>query len=130
VDPHTFERVFKAFCDPTRMQVLLMLQQRPYCATELLSEVSVGQSTLSHHMQILVNSGVVSAERQGKRTVYRISAEGLDQCSALIEAFKAGVQEQDYVPQERPVEERPARKPRAKKEPEEKPRRRDAIWLL
>jgi len=42
------------------------------CACVLLERVSVSQSTLSHHMKILVDSGAVSARKEGKWTYYSI----------------------------------------------------------
>lgn len=69
-------KVFKAFCDETRLMVLELLQSGEKCACVLLEKVNVGQSTLSHHMKILVESGVVSARRGGKWTYYSISESG------------------------------------------------------
>jgi len=69
-------KVFKAFCDPTRLRVLSLLQGGEKCACVLLAEVEVGQPTLSHHMKILVASGVVSPRRAGKWTHYSICKAG------------------------------------------------------
>lgn len=69
-------KIFKAFCDETRLMVLELLQSGEKCACVLLEKVNVGQSTLSHHMKILVESRVVSARREGKWTYYSISESG------------------------------------------------------
>ena len=69
-------KIFKAFCDETRLLVLSLLQDGEKCACDLLEQVSVGQSTLSHHMKILMESGVVVARKDGKWTYYSISQEG------------------------------------------------------
>jgi ArsR family transcriptional regulator len=69
-------RVFKAFCDETRLMVLELLQSGEKCACVLLEKVHVGQSTLSHHMKILTNSGIVNARKEGKWTYYSISEQG------------------------------------------------------
>ena len=53
--------IFKAFCDETRLVALSLLQSGEKCACELLEQVNVSQSTLSHHMKILVESGIVNA---------------------------------------------------------------------
>ena len=65
-------RVFLAFCNETRLRVLELLRTGEKCAEMLLKQVSVGQSTLSHHMKVLVESGIVTARRAGKRTYYSI----------------------------------------------------------
>jgi len=69
-------KIFKAFCDETRLLVLSLLQSGEKCACELLEQVSVGQSTLSHHMKILMESGVVVARKDGKWIYYSISQMG------------------------------------------------------
>ena len=69
-------KIYKAFCDETRLQVLSLLQGGEKCACELLERVSVGQSTLSHHMKILLESGIVIARKEGKWMYYSISQKG------------------------------------------------------
>lgn len=82
-------KVFKAFCDETRLKVLEHLQGGEKCACVLLEKVNVGQPTLSHHMKILVESGVVNARKQGKWTYYSISESGRDNASALLTQLTA-----------------------------------------
>jgi len=77
-------RIFKAFCDETRLMVLSLLQSGEKCACVLLAKVHVGQSTLSHHMKILVDSGIVIARKEGKWTYYSISAAGSAQAIELL----------------------------------------------
>ncbi len=80
-------KVFKAFCDETRLFILEMLQDGEKCACVLLAKVDVGQSTLSHHMKILVESGVVSARKEGKWTHYSISAAGRARALNLLKTI-------------------------------------------
>jgi len=77
-------KVFMAFCDETRLEVLSMLQNGEKCACVLLERVSVSQPTLSHHMKILVDSGIVSARKEGKWVYYSISEEGSRIASELL----------------------------------------------
>ncbi len=77
-------KVFKAFCDETRLMVLEMLQSGEKCACVLLENVDVGQSTLSHHMKILVDSGIVSARKDGKWIYYSIRNEGAELAKKLL----------------------------------------------
>lgn len=69
-------KVFKAFCDENRLMILEMLQSGEKCACKLLDDLNIGQSTLSHHMKILCESGVVCSRKEGKWTYYSISNEG------------------------------------------------------
>ena len=77
--------IFKAFCDETRLQALSLLQDGEKCACVLLEKVQVGQSTLSHHMKILVDSGVVSARKEGKWTYYSIDPAGSERALRLLQ---------------------------------------------
>jgi ArsR family transcriptional regulator len=79
--------VFKAFCDETRLMVLSLLQSGEKCACELLEQVNVSQSTLSHHMKILVESGIVVARKDGKWTYYSISQEGSKTAIELLKSL-------------------------------------------
>lgn len=69
-------RVFKAFCDENRLMILELLKTGEKCACKLLEDLNIGQSTLSHHMKILCDSGVVESRKDGKWTHYSISEEG------------------------------------------------------
>ena len=77
-------KIFKAFCDETRLLVLSLLQSGEKCACDLLAQVNVGQSTLSHHMKILTESGIVMARKNGKWTYYSISQEGSSTAIQLL----------------------------------------------
>lgn len=65
-------RVFKAMSDENRLKILELLHEREYNASELLAEMDFGQSTLSHHMRILLSAGVVQARKNGKWTYYSL----------------------------------------------------------
>ena len=77
--------VFKAFCDENRLMILEMLQSGEKCACVLLEKLNIAQSTLSHHMKILAESGVVSARKEGKWTHYSISDDGVQNAKSLLE---------------------------------------------
>lgn len=76
IEPTRAAVVFKAFCDENRIKILQLLQGGEKCACKLLEELSVSQPTLSHHMKILCDSGVVSCRKEGKWMHYSLSSEG------------------------------------------------------
>ena len=80
-------KVFKAFCDVNRLQILEMLRDGEKCACKLLDELEIGQSTLSHHMRILCDSGIVVSRREGKWTHYSISTEGRERAETLLKVL-------------------------------------------
>ncbi|MHB8963645.1 MAG: ArsR/SmtB family transcription factor [Saccharofermentanales bacterium] len=82
-------KVFKALCDENRLQILEMLRSGEKCACRLLDHLDIGQSTLSHHMKILCDSGIVVSRSEGKWTYYSISAEGSDSAKHLLDVLTA-----------------------------------------
>lgn len=77
-------KVFKAFCDENRLMILEILQSGEKCACHLLKKINISQSTLSHHMKILCESGVVKNRKEGKWTYYSISNEGCEYAFSLL----------------------------------------------
>ena len=68
--------IFKALCDENRVKIFRLLQNGEKCACKLLEAMQCTQPTLSHHMKILCDSGLVSGRKEGKWMYYTISAEG------------------------------------------------------
>ena len=68
--------IFKAFCDENRIRILQLLLHGEKCACKLLEEMNTTQPTLSHHMKILCDSGIVVGRKDGKWMHYSISKEG------------------------------------------------------
>lgn len=77
-------KVFKAFCDDKRLRILELLCAGEKCACVLIDHLGIGQSALSYHMKILVESGVVSSRQEGKWTHYRISEKGSAYAVSLL----------------------------------------------
>jgi len=77
-------KVFKAFCDEKRLRILELLHGGEKCACVLLDQLDLGQSGLSYHMKILVESGIVESRQEGKWTHYQISAKGSEYAIALL----------------------------------------------
>lgn len=77
-------KVFKAFCDEKRLAILELLQSGEKCACVLIDEMGVGQSSLSYHMKILCESGVVDSRQDGKWTHYRLSESGSKYAAGLL----------------------------------------------
>lgn len=71
-------KVFKAFCDPNRLQILSILRLGEHCACKLLEILDVSQSTLSHHMKILTEAKIINVRKDGKWSHYSLSEEGLE----------------------------------------------------
>lgn len=82
-----YAKVFKALCDGNRLQILELLQSGEKCACVLLEQLSLGQSGLSYHMKILVESGIVESRQEGKWTHYQISQKGSEVAVNLLKTL-------------------------------------------
>lgn len=69
-------KIFKAFCDENRLKILELLKNGEKCGCTLQEELPICQSTLSHHMKILVESGIVEVRKDRKWSYYSLSDEG------------------------------------------------------
>lgn len=80
--------LFKALSDPVRVKLLALVRQAPdgeACFCDLADEFDMPQSSLSHHLKILVQAGLLSRERRGTWSWYRVESKPLDLMSALLE---------------------------------------------
>lgn len=79
--------VFKAFCDENRVRILQLLLNGEKCACKLLEEMNITQPTLSHHMKILCDSGIVAGRKEGKWMHYSLSREGAENARTYLDAL-------------------------------------------
>jgi ArsR family transcriptional regulator len=77
-------RVFRAFTDANRFRVLELLCEGEQCACVLLEDLDISQPTLSHHMKILCQSGIVKGRKVGSWNYYSINADGCEYASHLL----------------------------------------------
>ena len=68
----------KVLSDSTRLAVLEALMAEPKNVGELMEQLNVEQSLLSHHLAILRDTGLVESSREGKAMVYQLSASVSD----------------------------------------------------
>lgn len=67
--------ICKAMSDPNRLKIIEMLTRGENCGCKLLEELQVTQPTLSHHMKVLGDCGLVFSRREGKWSYYSINCE-------------------------------------------------------
>lgn len=68
-------QICKAMSDPNRLRIIEMLTTGEKCGCELLDELQVTQPTLSHHMKVLSECGLVTSYKEGKWQHYSISCQ-------------------------------------------------------
>lgn len=77
-------RLFKALGDENRLHILELLQGGERCACVLLENLHLSQPTLSHHMKILCDAGLVIGRKEGKWVYYTLNRETARELEALI----------------------------------------------
>ena len=88
-------KVFKALCDERRQRILELLHTGEKCACVLTEEMGMPQSSLSYHMKILCDSGIVISREEGKWTHYQISQQGREKAIQLLKEITAVTENHD-----------------------------------
>ena len=72
-----YTEMLKAFGENTRLHIFDMLRNGTLCGCKILEQLNITQPTLSHHMKVLCDCGLVKAEKDWKWTYYTIDCEKL-----------------------------------------------------
>jgi len=76
IDEYTkYAHLFKAMSDRNRVMIVDMISCGEICACKILERFDITQPTLSHHMKILCDSGLVIGRKDGKWTHYSLNVE-------------------------------------------------------
>ncbi len=76
--------ICKAMSDANRLRIIEMLTAGEKCGCDLLEELQVTQPTLSHHMKVLGEAGLVNSRRDGKWQHYSINCERFSEYKEYI----------------------------------------------
>jgi len=79
--------ICRALGDSNRLQIVEMLSGGEKCACKLLERFEITQPTLSHHMRILVECGLVDVRREGKWSHYTLNCETLRAFQAFMDSL-------------------------------------------
>jgi len=77
----------KVLSDPHRLEIMSQLVNGEKCASELLKNFSISQPTLSHHMKVMVSSGLLTERREGKRIYYGINHRTWDEFMLVLDGI-------------------------------------------
>lgn len=81
--------ICKALGDSNRLQIVQMLSDGEKCACNLLEKFEISQPTLSHHMRILCDCGLVEVRKEGKWSYYSLNYETLAMFKGFISNLRA-----------------------------------------
>ncbi|MEK7233569.1 MAG: metalloregulator ArsR/SmtB family transcription factor [Elusimicrobiota bacterium] len=86
MDAEDLARRFKALADPARLRLLSLIAScdDEVCACEFVGTLGVSQPTVSHHLKVLHEAGLLERERRGKWVLYKIAPEAFDALRAVL----------------------------------------------
>ncbi len=75
------QKFFKVFCNQQRLQVMEIIRKNQRInASEILKHIKLSQPTLSHHLKVMHEGGIINAEKSGKEVYYTLRTEEVDRC--------------------------------------------------
>lgn len=105
-------RMLSALADPTRLAIVRQLAaEQETCACDFTSCCDVGQPTVSHHLRVLREAGIVTSERRGNWIFYRLSPDASARLATIAASLVPGglIPVADLVSRRRPATELNAR---------------------
>lgn len=89
-DAERVSRVFKALGDPTRVRLLSLIAAGAggeACICDLTEPVGLSQGTVSHHMKLLTDAGLVTREQRGKWAYFALNNEALNAAASSLQTL-------------------------------------------
>ena len=88
-DAVTQARLLKALADPTRLRILSLLSRHEgeVCVFEIVESFTLEQPTISHHLRILRDAGLVDCRKKGLWAYYYVRREALNRARDIIEGL-------------------------------------------
>jgi len=88
--------IFKALGDPSRLKILEFLRHDEKCACEVIPTVGFAQPTVSRHLKVLVDCGILKRRKEGNKMLYSVCCPGIYELidladSSLIESLSRNV---------------------------------------
>jgi DNA-binding transcriptional ArsR family regulator len=81
-------QLFKALNDATRRDILEMLKEKDLTAGEIADRFNISKPSISHHLDLLKQAGLVEAEKKGQFIVYSLNTTVVDEMLKWLMQFK------------------------------------------
>lgn len=81
--------LFKALGDETRREILAMLRERDMNAGEIADAFNISKPSISHHLDLLKQAGLVTSERDGQFIRYSLNTTVLDEALSWVMKLKS-----------------------------------------
>ena len=84
-DAEQLARIFKAVADPTRLQLLSLIKSSgEACACDLNEPVGLSQPTVSHHLKVLTEAGLINREQRGTWAWFSVNHDRMSTLATLF----------------------------------------------
>ncbi|WP_416354766.1 ArsR/SmtB family transcription factor [Arthrobacter gandavensis] len=86
-DAQRFAQLLKAVAEPTRLRLVSLIaaqDNKEACVCDLTEPIGLGQPTVSHHLKILVDAGILDREKRGVWAYYSIVPGALERAAAVL----------------------------------------------
>ena len=83
-----FQETFKALSDPTRREILHILRDGAKTAGEIGSHFAMTGATVSHHLSVLREAGLITDDKRGKWIYYELNLSVLDEITGWLAGLK------------------------------------------
>lgn len=84
-------KLFRGFSDPSRLSILEALRRGPLTVSEIVAATGLSQSNASNHLGCLRDCGLVTADQDGRYSIYRLSDDRIGQLLELADVVLADV---------------------------------------
>ena len=118
-----------ALSDSTRREILLMLRNAPCSAGQIAEQFSISKPSISHHLNLLREAGLVRSEKRGQHNYYMLIPETFAELRAFLSLFPDAADDaRTTLPAEAaPTREKPKAPAPAKKQEEAPPKKRASV---
>ena len=89
--------IFKALNDPTRRQILQLLQEKDMTAGEIVERFKISGPSISHHLDLLKQANLVIAEKDGQYIYYSLNTTVVDEIIKWLIQVKTKKKENDAI---------------------------------
>jgi ArsR family transcriptional regulator, arsenate/arsenite/antimonite-responsive transcriptional repressor len=79
-------QIMKAMAHPTRLFILDMLNEREHCVCELQERIGADMSTVSRHLSVLRNAGIINSRKQNNQVFYSLL------CPCVLDVYKCVIE--------------------------------------
>ena len=74
----TYMGFFKTLCNETRLDIVLCLKEKPKSVSQIIKELEIEQSRVSHNLQCLTKNGFLTVKQEGKQRIYSLNKDTVE----------------------------------------------------